>query len=858
VRAAQAAVVVALLLAGSHSPLTAATLMYVSNSGNGTISAVAEDGSVSTFATGLQQPAGLALDRWGNLYVGDLGVGGGLVGTIKKITPDGHVNTWASGFNWPACLAFDDTGNLYVGCGGYTGSGTTSNAIARITPGGSVSMFTTGVGNPSGLAFDKSGNLFADDYWDHTISKITPDGTVSLFASGFSGRLDGLAFDAVGNLYVVNLDGYEIQKITQGSSISTFATGETWPGSLAFDQSGNLYLSDYIADCVERVGSAGGTVTIFATGFSSPNSIAMVPHGPSIVAPPQSQTAQAGSSVTFSVVAIGTPPLSFQWRKDGASIAGGTSPTLTLTSVSAGNSGAYSVLIWNAINSAVSTTASLAVLTDGANGSSPVQITPTPLPSKPIGVTKLVVITHGWEIEGPAADLSWMGNMQSAILQHVGSDCFVTPYYWVGSTPGQGAWTAFPWQALDNAKTIGKLLGQQIGNGFQYVHLIGHSAGAGLIQAAADAIRQASQSTVIQETFLDPYTGQYLEGRSEYGFNADWADDYFVVDFMTDYFGVGFDLLGQYQAADSTSGQLVWAYNVDVGGTLDAILPVQYIVGNGIAGSTPSVNTTPSHGSPIAFYLNSINGAQHSCATGYGFPLSIEAGGSGNWTSKSLNNPPQALCGSVSFSQNEQPVRSDAPVVFSMTPYGTSSSGVSFLGSGGASLTSDAPAWLAVGVTVTNAVNFVQFDAGFTDTNAAQGLLTVYWNTNQVGMVDERVASASLQTYRFALPGTVTSGLYTLTFRLDSFDNSSSIVVTNVVTGFVGVTQPITLGISRTNGAPLVQLRAATNFTYLIQSSTNLVDWTPTALLLNTNGTAQFIDFAVTNSNPRFYRAVMP
>jgi hypothetical protein len=55
-----------------------------------------------------------------------------------------------------------------------------------------------------------------------------------------------------------------------------------------------------------------------------------------------------------------------------------------------------------------------------------------------------------------------------------------------------------------------------------------------------------------------------------------------------------------------------------------------------------------------------------------------------------------------------------------------------------------------------------------------------------------------------------------------------------------------------------VQLTAATNFTYLIQSSTNLVDWTPTALLLNTNGTAQFIDFAVTNSNPRFYRAVMP
>ncbi|HUZ06866.1 MAG TPA: hypothetical protein VMV89_05190 [Candidatus Paceibacterota bacterium] len=63
-------------------------------------------------------------------------------------------------------------------------------------------------------------------------------------------------------------------------------------------------------------------------------------------------------------------------------------------------------------------------------------------------------------------------------------------------------------------------------------------------------------------------------------------------------------------------------------------------------------------------------------------------------------------------------------------------------------------------------------------------------------MVDERVAATNSQTYRFELPGTVSGGLYTLSFRLDSFTNSSSIAVTNVATGFVGVTQPITLGIS--------------------------------------------------------------
>jgi hypothetical protein len=65
----------------------------------------------------------------------------------------------------------------------------------------------------------------------------------------------------------------------------------------------------------------------------------------------------------------------------------------------------------------------------------------------------------------------------------------------------------------------------------------------------------------------------------------------------------------------------------------------------------------------------------------------------------------------------------------------------------------------------------------FAGTNAAEGLLTVYWNTNEIGMVDERVASPGLQTYRFALPGKVMSGLYTLSFRLDAFNNTGSPII---------------------------------------------------------------------------------
>ena len=166
-----------------------------------------------------------------------------------------------------------------------------------------------------------------------------------------------------------------------------------------------------------------------------------------------------------------------------------------------------------------------------------------------------------------------------------------------------------------------------------------------------------------------------------------------------------------------------------------------------------------------------------------------------------------------------------------------------------------------VGLTITSAVSFVEFDAGFSNTNAAEGLLTVYWNTNEFGLVDERVASPGLQTCRFALPSKVTNGLYTLSFRLVAFNNTgSSIAVTNVLTGFAGVDQPIKLDVLRlgSNNAPVLQLTGASNFTYLVETSTNLVTWTPSALLLNTNGTVMFADPAVTNSSQRFYRAVMP
>jgi hypothetical protein len=88
----------------------------------------------------------------------------------------------------------------------------------------------------------------------------------------------------------------------------------------------------------------------------------MAPSAPVIAVQPTDQNVPLGQTATFTVSATGSAPLSYQWKKNAAPIAGATSSSYTTTATTAADSGSlFAVAITNAGGSASSRSAKLSV-----------------------------------------------------------------------------------------------------------------------------------------------------------------------------------------------------------------------------------------------------------------------------------------------------------------------------------------------------------------------------------------------------------------------------------------------------------------------------------------------------------------
>lgn len=153
------------------------------------------NGKETVVPTNLQKPSGLAFFN-NELYVAEFDAG-----RISKVNHDGSRQTYVSGFTHPEAIDFDPGGNLYV-----------SNGASQLN--------------------DKA--IY--------IEKVAPDATTTRFASAEG--ISYIKFDPNNNQLLVSSAGGKIYAIAQNGNSAVFASGFESPTGIAFDKSGNIYISD--------------------------------------------------------------------------------------------------------------------------------------------------------------------------------------------------------------------------------------------------------------------------------------------------------------------------------------------------------------------------------------------------------------------------------------------------------------------------------------------------------------------------------------------------------------------------------------------------------------------------------------
>jgi hypothetical protein len=118
----------------------------------------------------------------------------------------------------------------------------------------------------------------------------------------------------------------------------------------------------------DDAGAYAVVVTNLAGSAASASAVLTVEVPPAITQQPVSLITTQGATITFSVTAASTTPLSYQWSFNGTGIPNATNSTLTLANVQPANAGSYSVLVTNVGGATPSSDAALIVNVPPAGG----------------------------------------------------------------------------------------------------------------------------------------------------------------------------------------------------------------------------------------------------------------------------------------------------------------------------------------------------------------------------------------------------------------------------------------------------------------------------------------------------------
>ena len=260
------------------------------------------------------------------------------------------------------------------------GSIPTDNPFYATTSGPNRAIWARGLRNPFTFALNPGGpapTMIINDVGQETWEEIN-DGEPG--ANYGWPMAEGLTYDPALNSPRYVYDHGSGRCAITGGAFYAPAT-PTFPSAYV-----NAYFfADFCLGTIQRLDIATNSVEDFAAGISYPVDLKVGPDGalyylshgvgqvvgvqyvsglppPSILTQPASVTVSPGEAVTFSVVAGGTGPFSYQWQRSGDDITGATAAGYSIDSVQLADDGAtFRVAVANGAGTVVSQPATLSV-----------------------------------------------------------------------------------------------------------------------------------------------------------------------------------------------------------------------------------------------------------------------------------------------------------------------------------------------------------------------------------------------------------------------------------------------------------------------------------------------------------------